>query len=89
MTLMPSTSAAELVGIAPLEKKREETIVVLLLDKFRARKEFMVTAIGFGFFDRRLNRIEYEIFDRNNYWINSKLLNNALVGIGWNNDVAG
>jgi hypothetical protein len=54
---MPSTSAAELVGIAPLEKKREETIVVLLLDKFRAMKEFMVATIGFGFFDRKLDWI--------------------------------
>jgi hypothetical protein len=59
MTLMPSTSAAELVGIAPLEKNREETIVVLLLDKFRARKEFMVATIGFGCFDRNLDWIEY------------------------------
>mmetsp|Transcript_16369 Transcript_16369/g.39172 ORF Transcript_16369/g.39172 Transcript_16369/m.39172 type:complete len:82 (+) Transcript_16369:437-682(+) len=43
-TLTPSTSAAELVGMAPpLEKKRVEIIVWLLLDRLRARwKEFMV-----------------------------------------------
>ena len=55
MTLIPPTSAAEFVGSAPFAKKREETIVWLLLDRFRARwKEFMVTTynnffmVGFG-----------------------------------------
>jgi hypothetical protein len=48
MTLIPPTSAAELVGSAPFAKKREETIVWLLLDMFRARwKEFMATTYNF------------------------------------------
>ena len=43
MTLMPSTSTVELVGMAPLDKKREVTSVWLLLDRLRARwKEFMM-----------------------------------------------
>ena len=43
MTLTPPTSAVELVGIGPLEKKREEIIVWLFLDRLRARwKQFMV-----------------------------------------------
>ena len=42
MTLTPPTSAVELVGIGPLEKKREEIIVWLLLDRLHARwKEFI------------------------------------------------